>query len=222
MAPPPLSPLTRRHCVRAFLDRPVEPDVLREVLTAAAHAPSTRNTQPWRVAVVTGRARDELSRRLCAAHDAGVPVSPDYPNRIAEPDDLLRRRAAEFGRGVYDAGNVDRADAEARRLHIRANHEFFGAPVEMIFHLPGGAVPGTFLEMGLFLQNVMTGLTAVGLGSCPQYSVAGYADLIRDQLGLRDAVIVCGLAVGHPDPDAPVNAFRPGRAPLREYVDWHR
>lgn len=80
--PPPLSLLPQRHCVRAFLDRPVEPDVLREVLSAAAQAPSTRNTQPWRVAVVAGRAREELSRLLCDAYDSGVPASPDYPNRV--------------------------------------------------------------------------------------------------------------------------------------------
>ena len=95
------------------------------------------------------------------------------------------------------------------------------APVAMILHLPADAVAGTFLEMGFFLQNIMIGLVACGLGSCPQFSVAGYADCLRSELGLgADRLIVCSLAVGHPDPEAPVNAFVPERAGLAEYTRW--
>jgi nitroreductase len=91
----------------------------------------------------------------------------------------------------------------------------------MFFHLPSGAVHVTFLEMGLFLQNVMLGLAARGLGSCPQYSVARYPQVIRRVLGLKpDRLIVCGLAVGYADPADPVNRFVPERAPLEEYTQW--
>ena len=91
----------------------------------------------------------------------------------------------------------------------------------MILHLPADAVAGTFLEMGFFLQNIMLGLVARGLGSCPQASVTGYSDCIRAELGLgADRLIVCSLAVGYPDPRATVNAFAPERADLAEYVRW--
>jgi hypothetical protein len=67
----------------------------------------------------------------------------------------------------------------------------------------------------------MVGLVAHGLGSCPQYSVAGYPDLVRDELGFgRDRLIVCGLAVGWVDEAAAINRFVPERAPLAEYVQW--
>jgi nitroreductase len=76
--------------------------------------------------------------------------------------------------------------------------------------------------MGFFLQSVMLALVACGLGSCPQFSVAGYADAIRDELGLGDdRLIVCGLAVGHPDESIPVNHFHPRRADLADFVQWH-
>jgi nitroreductase len=76
--------------------------------------------------------------------------------------------------------------------------------------------------MGFFLQSVMLGLVACGLGSCPQFSVAGYADAIRDELGLgTDRLIVCGLAVGYPDESVAVNHFHPGRADLADFVQWH-
>ncbi|MGH3345116.1 MAG: nitroreductase [Carbonactinosporaceae bacterium] len=217
-----LSVLAARHCVRAFLDRPVPAETLTGVLRAAANAPSTRNIQPWQVEVLMGPPRDVLAKRLCEAFDARHPTKHDYVNRPAELDETAHRRAAAFGTGIYGVKGIARGDREARHLHIRDNFRFFDAPVEMIFHLPGNAVAGTFLEMGLFLQNVLVGLVASGLGSCPQYSVAGYSDIIRECLGLApDRLIVCGLAVGYPDRSAPVNTFNPARATLREYVRWH-
>lgn len=212
--------VTARHCTRAFLDRPVPRQVLARVLVAAANAPSTRNGQPWRVAVVTGAARDELARRLRAQFDRQPPAL-DYPNRPRTPDPVAEQRARQAGAGVLRALGIDRDDRTARRIHLYRNMDFYGAPAALVFHLPGDAVPGMFLELGFFAQNVMLGLVACGLGSCPQSSVAGYPDLLRDVLNLPGRLIVCTLAVGYPDPAAPVNAFVPPRAGLAEYVQWH-
>ncbi|HET9144243.1 nitroreductase [Actinophytocola sp.] len=216
------SVLGARHSKRAFLKQPVRRELIERVLLAAAHAPSTRNGQPWQVAVVSGRRRDELARRLVADFDRGVPPSPDYLNRPVAPDAATEARAREAGAGVLRAKGIERTDSAARRSHLRDNYEFYGAPTEMIFHLPADAPPGLFLEMGFFLQNVMLGLVACGLGSCPQYSVAGYADTIRAELGLgADRLVVCGLAVGYPDYSASVNRFHPRRAELTDFVQWH-
>src|SRR4051794_5896002 len=61
--------ITSRRSVRAFLDTPVPLDVVRDILRVASRAPSGTNTQPWRVTVLTGGARAELSRRILAAYD---------------------------------------------------------------------------------------------------------------------------------------------------------
>ena len=216
-----LSAITARHCKRAYLDRPVPQALLHEVLAAAAHAPSTRNAQPWQVVVVSGAARARLADRLCAAFDADTPARPDYLNRRPTTDPNELARAERAGRGLLEARGIARDDPQGRRAHLRSNFEFHGAPVAMILHLPADAVPGTFLEMGFFLQNIMLGLVARGLGSCPQYSVAGYSDCVRSELGLGpDRLIVCSLAVGYPDLQAPVNAFIPERASVAEYTRW--
>jgi nitroreductase len=217
-----LSAITARHCKRAYLDRAVPRGLLEEVLAAAAHAPSTRNTQLWHVEVLTGAATARLADRLCAAFDADQPIRPDYVNRPPTLGGIHLERAEAAGAGVLRAKGIDRHDARGRREHLRANYRFYGAPVAMVLHLPADAAPGTFLEMGCFLQNLMLGLVACGLGSCPQYSVAGYSEQIRTELGLTvDRLIVCSLAVGYPDPDAPVNSFFPDRAGLAEYTRWY-
>jgi nitroreductase len=217
-----VSVLDARHSKRAFLDRPVKRDLLAEILRAAANAPSSRNSQPWQVAVVSGACKDALADRLCAEFDRGVPARPDYSNRPERPDSVTEARAREAGAGVLLAKGIARDDAARRREHLRENLRFYGAPVEMIFHLPAEAPPGLFFELGFFVENVMLGLVVAGLGSCPQFSVAGYADAIRDELGLgADRLVVCGLAVGHPDESMAVNGFQPRRAELADYVQWH-
>jgi nitroreductase len=214
--------VSARHCKRAFLDRPVRREVLEQVLRAATHAPSTRNGQPWQVAVISGSRKDALAKRLVEEFERGVEPRADYRNRPPRPDSVIEERAREAGAGVFRAMGLDRGDAAGRKAHLRDNYEFYHAPVEMIFHLPAGAPPGLFLEMGFYLQNVMLGLVACGLGSCPQYSVAGYPDVIRAELGLgADRWVVCGLAVGYPDESVAVNHFHPRRAELADFVQWH-
>ncbi len=217
-----LAVISDRHCKRAFLDRVVPGEILERVLRAAAHAPSSRNTQSWHVEVLSGGARQRLGDRLCAEFDAGVPAAPDYVNRPSEMPPSHRERAKLAGIGLFAAKGIERDDDAARRIHDRDNLRFYGAPVAMIFHVAGNAEAGTFLDMGMFAQNVMLGLVAFDLGSCPQYSVAGYGFAIRDELGLpADRIVVCGMAVGYPDRAAAVNEFYPARAPLEEYSAWH-
>jgi nitroreductase len=216
-----LAIVTARHCKRAFLDRPVPRAVLEEVLRAAAHAPSTRNGQPWSVAVLTGGAREALAQTLCDLFDRGVPMKMDYASRPAELPPSHEERARAASAGVHAAKGIAQDDAAGRRRHLRDNLCFYGAPVAMIFHLPANAAPGTFLEMGFFVQNVMLGLVARGLASCPQASVAGYSDTIRACLGFGpDRLIVCGMSVGYADETAPVNSFAPERALLEDYTQW--
>jgi nitroreductase len=215
------SVLDGRHSKRAFLAKSVPRDLVENVLRAAAHAPSTRNGQPWQVAVVTGPRKEALARRLCTEFDRGVAPHPDFEYRPASPNRTDEERARAASTGVLLAKGHTEIDRAARRAHQRDNLGFYGAPLEMIFHLPADAKAGQFLEMGFFLQNVMLSLVACGLGSCPQFSVAGYPDAIRTELGLgADRLVVCGLAVGYPDESIPVNQFQPDRAELAEYVQW--
>ena len=216
-----LSVLYARHCQRAFLDEAVPRDILESVLLAAGQAPSGKNSQPWKVTVAAGARRDALSEALCAAFDAGDKGKADYEYSLLPPPADWMDRARACGYALFDLKGIERKDYEARKAHGRENFTFFGAPVVMIFHLPRGAEHGNFLDLGMFMQNVMLGLTAHGLGSCPQFSVAGYADIVRKVLGLaEDRCIVAGMSVGWPDSEAKVNTFVPERLPLGNYVDW--
>ena len=216
-----LEVMRARHCQRAFLDRAVPREVLESVLLAAGQAASSKNSQPWQLTVVGGVVRDELSAGLCAVYDAGEKPEPDYEYSLLSGPPEWKDRARACGFALFDLKGIGRAEHAARRAHGRENFTFFDAPLQLVFHLPAGAERGNFLDVGLFMQNVMLGLTAHGLGSCPQFSVAGYPDVVRRVLGLgADRWIVSGMSVGWPDARASVNAFVPERLALAEFVDW--
>jgi nitroreductase len=210
-----------RHCKRAFLPTPVPRELLGKILGLAANAPSSKNTQPWQVTVLSGARRDELSRRICGKFDSREVDEPEYVYSVEPTPAEYRARARACGFALYELKEIDAGDRDARRAHERENYVFFGAPIEMIFHLPRGAMYGNFLDMGMFLQNVMLGLVGAGLGSCPQASLTDYSRTIRECIGLPDdRIIVCGLAVGYVDDAATVNTFVPARLSTDEYVTW--
>jgi nitroreductase len=99
---------------------------------------------------------------------------------------------------------IARHDGEARRIAVLRNWEFFRAPLAGIvcMHRDLDYVDG--LGVGMFLQTLLLGLTARGLGTCTQVSIAGYPETIREHLGIGEEMrILCGLAIGYPDPDFP-------------------
>ena len=219
---PFLDIITKRHSQRAFLGEPVPRAVLESVLVAAANAPSGKNTQPWRVEIVEGATLAALSRQLCKLFDADTPLTPDYAySPDPEPPEFVERARA-CGHAIFSHKGIDRHDRAARREHSRENFFFFNAPLVCIFHLPKPAERGNFLDLGMFMQNVMLGLIAHDLGSCPQASIAGYPDMIRECLKLTEnRLVVAGLAIGRPDPAVSVNEFVPQRLPLVEYAQWN-
>jgi nitroreductase len=71
----------------------------------------------------------------------------------------------------------------------------------------------------MFLQTFLLALTARGLGTCVQVSIAGYPDVVREQLNSsEDLRILTGLAIGYPDPSFAANDLRVPRNAVRDNV----
>lgn len=207
--------IAARHSTRLFLrDRPVPKDLVTEALELAVRAPSNSNIQPWQVVFASGPARDRLVEALLEEADAAAPRVPPLP---AEFDHFRR----DLGALLYGTMGVPRHDAEARRIAVRRNWEFFRAPLAGIVCMHRDLDYVDALGVGMFLQTFMLALTARGLGSCIQVSIAGYPDTVREQLGIGDEMrILCGLAVGYPDEEFPANALHIPRNRLEQNVKF--
>lgn len=206
-----------RRAIRAFLDRPVDPAVLRRVIAAAQMAPSGYNFQPWEAVVVTGARLAELSRLMLAA----APQDPGEYQLVPKglPQLYKDRRDGIVGRRMQAAG-FERGDAEGMAKMAARNFEFFGAPAAMFTFVPRVMGLPQWSDVGMWLQTVMLLLVGEGLGSCPQESLFVHGRLIKQFLGVSDEthVFFCGMAIGHPDVQAPLNHFERTRAPIGEAV----
>ena len=219
-----LDAITTRHSTRAFLSRPVPDALIHAVLDAARYAPSGSNIQPWRVHVVTGAARDRLTREvLRAATEDPERYSREYdyyPPVWREPY-LARRRACGFG--LYGLLGIVKGDRVAGDRQMRRNFDLFDAPVGLFFSIDRDLGRGSVLDYGMFMQSIMLGAAGLGLATCPQAAWLDYHAIVSRELGLpAEQSLLCGMALGYEDPTAPINGYHPDRLTVDAFTVWHR
>jgi nitroreductase len=210
-----------RQSIRAYLKKPVERPLIEKILRIAGRAPSGSNIQPWFVHVLTGSLKDQLTSELQSLHAAGDPGSREYAYYPVEWRDpyLARRRACGFG--LYRTLGIAKGDSARMTAQHGLNYAFFGAPVGLIFSIDRDMETGSWLDYGMFLQSIMIAARAEGLETCPQAAFAYQAKVVQRIVGISpERMLVCGMALGYADPDAPVNTFRTEREPLERFVTW--
>ena len=214
--------ITSRRSVRAFLPEPVPRETVERILEVAARAPSGTNTQPWQVVVLMGEAKAALTRKIVAAYDDPAERAthteeyPYYPLEWRSPYIDRRRKVGWDLYGLLGIGKADKAGMHAQ--HGR-NYAFFDAPVGLIFTIDRILQQGSWLDYGMFLQNVMVAARARGLDTCPQQAFAQYHRIIGAHLQLPpERMVVCGMSLGRADPAARVNALVTERAPVAEFA----
>lgn len=214
--------ITSRRSMRAFLPTPVPRETVEHILAVAARAPSGTNTQPWKVTVLTGEPLRHLCDRLCAAHDDPAERATHteeygyYPTEWTSPYIERRRKVGWDLYGLLGIGKTDKARMHAQ--HGR-NYRFFDAPVGLMFTIDRHLGQGSWLDYGMFLQNVMVAARGHGLHTCPQAAFNPFHRLIEDELKLPPTeMVVCGMALGHADPDAVENTLVTERAPVSEFA----
>ena len=221
--PPVDRAITSRRSIRRFLPDPVPRRVVAEILDVAGRAPSGTNMQPWRGHVLTGAVRDAVCAAVLKAFDAGETGHRHevqyYPDEFFEPY-LSRRR--KVGWDLYGTLGIARGEAARMRAQHRRNFQFFDAPVGLMFTIHRDLATGSWLDYGMFLENVMIAARAHGLDTCAQAAWTHYHKVVRPVLGLDEAeVMVCGMALGRADPDAPENGLVTERAPASGFMNWH-
>jgi nitroreductase len=211
-----------RHSVRSFLHRPVSRETVEHILDVARYAPSGTNTQPWRVYVLGGDIKEALSAEILTDYEANPEREEReyeyYPTDWYEPY-LSRRRAC--GWGLYGSLGIERGQKDRMHQQRGRNYLFFDAPVGLIFTIERRLNTGSWMDLGMFLQNVMLCARGQGLHTCPQAAFANYHSVIRRHLAISDEeIVVCGMAVGYRNPQAPENIWRTDREPVSGFTRW--
>ena len=222
-SPPAATPeeaIRSRRSVRAYLPDPVDETTVRQLLELAARAPSGTNTQPWKVHALAGDAKKRLCDAIMAVRDEepigapgnGSPEYDYYPSSWRDPY-LARRR--KVGWDLYSLLGIEKGDKERMWAHFNRNYRFFDAPVGLIFTIDRDLELGSWLDYGMFLENIMIAARGLGLDTCPQAAWMQYPQTIAEALELpEEEMVVCGMALGYADRRQPEDALVTEREPL--------
>ena len=216
----PITCITNRRSIRAFQDKPVSQDLLREIIATACWSPSYKNSQPWKVLVVSGEKKEGLSQMMVELLDNGAPAEPDLPAPTSWPeaeqariDYLMAKRKELTGMDLTDPSVVVRAK--------KANFAFYGAPHAIYLYQDSSLSPWSLFDLGMFAQSLMLAAHAKGLGTVPQAFVTDYAQEIKKYLEIpeHNRLVLC-FSVGYPDMTAPANGYRTERSPMEEIATF--
>ncbi|WLI88096.1 nitroreductase [Massilia sp. R2A-15] len=214
--------IASRRSIRAFLPTPVAREDIEAILGVSARAPSGTNIQPWRVTVLTGAAKERLSDAILKVYHDKEAASAHteeyayYPRQWVSP--FIERRR-KVGWDLYALLGLTREDKAGMAAQHGRNYRFFDAPVGLIFTIDRVLEQGSWLDYGMFLQNIMVAARGRGLDTCPQAAFTQFHRIISEQLGLpENETVVCGMALGYADPEKIENSLITERVPVGEFV----
>lgn len=215
-----LEGIKTRQSIRAFKPNPITQDVMRKILQEASTSPSYTNTQPWEVVVVSGKKKDELSRKLLELARAKASTNPDLPMQKGWPA-ALEQRSREHGVRRLNTLGMARDDEAGREKLRLMNFEFYGAPCAVFLFIDGALGEWSIFDMGIFSQTLILAAHSLGVESCLQASVTNYAPEIKKFLGIGGSkkLVIC-ISLGYPDETAKLNTYRSLKQKPDEFTRW--
>jgi nitroreductase len=214
--------ITSRRSTRAFLGTPVPRETIQDILRVASRAPSGTNTQPWNVTVLTGVAKQALSSKILAAYDDPEEAETHreaydyYPTEWRSPF-IDRRR--KIGWDLYGLLKIGKGDKVRMHDQHGRNYIFFDAPVGLMFTIERVMKQGSWLDFGMFLQNIMVAARGRGLDTCPQAAFTKFHRIIMEHIGApASQMLVCGMSLGFADTAAPENQLVTEREPVSGFA----
>ncbi len=210
--------VAQRKSIRNFLDNEVDDDLLRELLQKAARAPSGGNLQPWQIYCVNGASMQRLHSHLASQTERETPAYDIYPANLAEP---YRSRRFKVGEDMYALLGIPREDKAARFAHLARNFSFFGAPAGFFCYVDKTMGPPQWSDLGMFLQTFMLLAEEAGLATCAQEAWATRPRAVTSFTGApATQLLFCGMAIGYPDLQAPVNTLVSDRDELSTWATF--
>jgi nitroreductase len=216
--------ITSRRSIRAYTPQPVAREDILQILQVAGRAPSGTNTQPWKVYVLEGERKQELSSAILAIHNDPEQARLHteeyayYPREWVSPY-IDRRR--KVGWDLYALLGLTRDNKAGMAAQHGRNYEFFGAPIGLIFTIDRIMEQGSWLDYGMFLQSVMVAARGRGLDTCPQAAFTQYHRVIGSVLNIpENETVVCGMALGYADTTKIENSLITERMRVEEFVKF--
>ena len=212
-----ITAINERASVRGFKKESVPRPLIEQLLDAARKAPSASNQQPWNFVVVTGDIKEALADDILSAHRK---QSKHYdPSKGKTIPRLYMERTKKLLVGIRPY--LKKMDKEVVPFIEEGSCVFYGAPVLIVVTLDKSHPKSKLVDVGCAVENMVLAAHGKGLGTCIVALILMFEQIIRKHLAIPDSMdIVVGIALGYPDGELPVNAFRAPKEKLSEMTRW--
>ena len=211
-----------RRSIRGFKPDPVPRALIREVVALALRAPSSFNTQPWNLTIVTGQPLDRIRAENTRRNLEGVPSSREvrYHGDYAGPH---RERQISVAKQLFGVMGIERHDAQARQDWVLRGFRQFDAPVSIVVTYDRSILGGDIgpFDCGGVVNALVNAAWSRGLGCVINSQGIMQTPVVREHAGIPDdQVIMICVALGWPDDSFPANAVVSDRRPVEDAVTF--
>lgn len=227
----------KRRSIRDFLEKPVSEDIIKEILKEALEAPSSSNTQPFKVVVATGDILKNIGEELTTKYKASLTLRKKNiigkiltarkfklkPNKVYETiqgkyHGIYQERRIKTAVGLYKVLGIKRENNKKRAEEMTKNFYFFGAPAAIWIFANPKMKYTALVDTGILMQNIMLSATSKGLGTCPQGALNIWREPVDKHFNVpKGYELVCGLSLGYPS-NHEVNSYRPEKISVEELL----
>ena len=210
-----------RKSIRGYKPDHIPRDVLKEIMEIALRSPSTMNTQPWGITVVTGEVLDKIRQGNVEMLNSGEIPNPETPLPIFEGE--YRRRQVDLAIQLFKLMDIARENKEKRTAWMERGYRFFDAPAAIILSMDKSltTVELNLLDIGAIMQTICLVAVKYGLGTCIEDQGTMFPEVVRKYIGLPESKrIIVAIAIGYPDWEFPANRVESAREPMEDVVTW--
>ena len=211
-----------RRSVRGFRNEAVPKAVIREIIEDAKRAPSSMNSQPWHVHVLTGEPLEQVRRRNMEEMAAGKPSKRDIFTH-GPYEGAHRERQVGVAKQLFAAMGIARDDKAMRQDWVLRGFRQFDAPVSLVLTYDRVLDPGAtcHFDLGALSYGIVLAAWDRGIGAVVNGQGISRSDIVREVAQIPDdeAIMTC-IAMGYPDEAFAANAVRSERTPADAFVRY--
>ena len=211
-----------RRSVRGFRNEAVPKAVIAKIIEDAKRAPSSMNSQPWHVHVLTGAPLEEVRRRNMEEMAAGKPSKRDIFTH-GPYEGAHRERQVGVAKQLFAAMGIARDDKAMRQDWVLRGFRQFDAPVSLVLTYDRVLDPGAtcHFDLGALSYGIVLAAWDRGIGAVVNGQGISRSDIVREVAGIPDdeAIMTC-IAMGYPDEAFAANAVKSERQPADAFVRY--
>lgn len=211
-----------RKSVRGYQQKPVPRALIEEIIEVAKWAPSSMNTQPWHVHVVTGEPLERIRRGNTENMLSGVPPKRDFPMKESY-EGIHRERQVGIAVQLFDVMGIARDDKARRTDWVMRGFRQFDAPVSLVLTYDKYLEPAAIsqFDLGALSHALVLAAWERGLGSVINGQGIMQSAVVREHAGIPDDqnIMIC-IAMGYPDDDFVANSVKSVREDAEKFVRY--